>query len=174
MLSAESAAGQWPVEAVTMMDAIAQSVESDPDYFNRLHFTETALEATTADAMSGAAGQIVRTLSAAAVCCFTSSGSTARRAARERIAVPLVVLTPSIRTARRLGLLWGTHAVHTRDVQDFEQMVAKAKRAAVRTGVAIQGQRIVMMAGVPFGTPGSTNMLHVTRLTEADVNSVRD
>jgi len=93
------------------------------------------------------------------------SGSTARRIARERPAVPLLVLTPKVSTARRLGLLWGAHAVRTRDIASFEEMVAKAKRMALRHGVAGAGDRLIMMAGVPFGTPGSTNVLHVVRLT---------
>ena len=165
MLSAESAAGAWPVEAVRMMDAIAGAVETDPEHARRVHFTETLLEPTTADALSSAAGQIAGTISARAVCCFTTSGSTARRASRERINVPLLVLTPKLATARQLGLLWGVHAVHTRDVGDFEEMVNKAKRMALRAGVAGSGDRIIIMAGVPFGTPGSTNVLHIARLT---------
>lgn len=165
MLSAESAAGQFPREAVAMMDAIGRAVEEGGDYFDRLHFTETAPEPTSADAISEAAGQIVRTVSARAVACFTTSGSTARRASRERIAVPLLVLTPKLATARRLGLMWGVHAVHTRDVKDFEEMIGKARRMALRAGVAGAGDRIVVMAGVPFGTPGSTNVLHIARLT---------
>lgn len=165
MLSAESAAGEYPVESVRMMDAIARAVEADPEYARRVHFTETLLEPTTADALSGAAGQIVETIEAKAVCCFTSSGSTARRASRERMQAPVLVLTPKLSTARRIGLLWGVHAVHTRDISSFEEMIDKAKRMALRTGIAGGGDRIVMVAGVPFGTPGSTNVLHVARLT---------
>lgn len=165
MLSAESAAGQYPCEAVAMMDAIARQVENDPSFFERVHFTETLPEATTADALSAAAGQIVRTVGAQAICCFTTSGSTARRASRERAAVPIVVLTPQLATARRLGLVWGVHAVHTRDVADFEEMVSKSKRMALRAGIVEGGDRVVVIAGVPFGTPGSTNVLHVVRLT---------
>jgi pyruvate kinase len=165
MLSAESAAGSYPVEAVTMMDSIACAVEADPEYARRVHFTETLLEPTTADALAGAAGQIVETIAAKTICCFTTSGSTARRASRERIEAPVLAMTPKLSTARRLGLLWGTHAVHTRDVASFEEMVDKAKRMALRTGLAAGGDRIVIMAGVPFGTPGSTNVLHVARLT---------
>lgn len=164
MLSAESAAGAWPEEAVTMMDRIAQSVESDPSYHARVHFTETRPDATTADALAEAAGSIARTISAAATICFTLSGSTARRVARERPSVPLLVLTPRLATARRLGLLWGVHAVRTRDVGSFEEMVGKAKRMALRHGVGNAGDRLILMAGVPFGTPGSTNVLHVVRL----------
>ena len=165
MLSAESAAGDWPEEAVAMMNRIAIAVEADPSHGARIHFTETQPDPTTADALAGAAGTIARTVSAAAIVCFTTSGSTARRVSRERPAVPLLVLTPRLATARRLGLLWGAHAVRTKDVASFEEMVAKSKRMALRQGLALAGDRIIMMAGVPFGTPGSTNVLHVVRLT---------
>ena len=165
MLSAESASGQWPEEAVAMMNAIAMSVESDPGYAARLHFTETHPDATTADALAEAAARIADTVSARLIICFTLSGSTARRIARERPSVPLLVLTPKLATARRMGLLWGSHAVRTRDVASFEEMVAKAKRMALRHGLAKAGDRVVVVAGVPFGTPGSTNVIHVVRLT---------
>ncbi len=165
MLSAESAAGQYPVEAVAMMDAIALQVEADPEYHARVHFTETRPEPTSADAVSEAAAQIARTISAAALVCFTLSGSTARRAARERINRPLLVLTPNRATARKLGLVWGVHAIITRDVHNFEEMVGKAKRMALRAKLARGGDAIIIIAGVPFGTPGSTNVLHIARLT---------
>ncbi len=165
MLSAESAAGDWPEEAVSMMDRIALSVESDKGYSARLHFTETDADPTTADALAAAAFDITRTVSAKSIICYTTSGSTARRIARERPGVPILVLTPKMRTAREMCLLWGTHAVHTRDVHSFEEMVAKAKRMALRHGLAKGGDRVVVMAGVPFGTPGATNVLHVVRLT---------
>lgn len=165
MLSAETAAGAWPVEAVAMMDSIARSVESDPDYYRRLHFTETKPDATTADALAEAAGNIIDTIAADAIICFTVSGSTARRVARERPGAPLLVLTPKRDTARRIGLLWGAHAVQTKDIGSFEEMIAKGKRMALRHGVAKAGSKLVMMAGVPFGTPGSTNVLHVATLT---------
>jgi pyruvate kinase len=165
MLSAESAAGAWPAESVGMMDRIATSVERDPAHGDRVHFTKTIPDATTADALAESADRIARTISAAAIVCFTLSGSTARRIARERPSVPLLVLTPKLSTARRLGLLWGAHAVNTRDVGSFEEMVAKSKRMALRTGVAKGGDRLIIMAGVPFGVPGSTNVIHVVRLT---------
>ncbi len=165
MLSAETAAGAWPVEAVTMMDRIAQSVESDPGYFDRLHFTETKADPTTADALSEAAGNVTAIVGADAIVCFTGTGSTARRVSRERPAVPMLVLTPKIEAARRMGLLWGAHAVHTKDIGSFEEMIAKGKRMALRHGVARAGSKVLMMAGVPFGTPGSTNVLHVATLT---------
>ncbi len=164
MLSAESASGQWPLESVSIMNRIATSVEADPSHSARVHFTETLPDATTNDAIARAASDIVRTVGASAIVCFTTSGSTARRVARERPTVPLLVLTPSVKTARRLGLLWGAHAVRTRDVASFEEMVGKAKRMTLRHGVAGAGERVVVTAGVPFGTPGSTNVLHIVRL----------
>ena len=164
MLSAESAAGAWPEESVAMMNSIAEAVERDPMHAERVHFTITRPDPTTADALSEAAKNIAQTVSAAAIICFTTSGSTARRIARERPSVPLLVLTPRMDTARRLGLLWGAHAVHTRDVDSFEEMVAKAKRMALRHKIAKAGDRVIVMAGVPFGTPGSTNVLHVVRI----------
>ena len=164
MLSAESASGLYPCETVEMMNRIATSAESDPSHYARVHFTETLPDATTNDAIARAASEIVRTVSATSIVCFTSSGSTARRVARERPTVPLLVLTPSLKTARRLGILWGAHAVRTRDVHSFEEMVGKSKRMALRHGLAKGGDRIIVTAGVPFGVPGSTNVVHVARL----------
>ena len=164
MLSAESASGQYPCEAVAMMNRIATSIEADPSHGRRVHFTETLPEHTTADAIAQAAATMVGTIRAAAIVCFTTSGSTARRISRERPAVPLLVLTPSLKTARKLGILWGAHAVRTRDISSFEEMIAKAKRMALRHRIAKGGDRIVIIAGVPFGTPGSTNVIHSVRL----------
>jgi pyruvate kinase len=164
MLSAESATGQYPCEAVQMMDRIAMSAERDPSYEARIHFTRTRLEPTTADALAGSARQIAQTVSATAMVCYTSSGATARRIARERPPVPILAMTASLHSSRRLGLLWGVHAVHTRDVSSFEEMVEKGKRMALRHKIAQGGDRIVLMAGIPFGTAGSTNVLHVVRL----------
>ena len=167
MLSAESAAGKFPVEAVAMMDAIAREVEADPGYFGRVHFSDDSEVGgtTTADAMTAAAASISRTIGARAIVCFTISGSTVRRAARERAALPVLCLTPKLATARRMGLVWGVHAVVTRDVAGFEEMVAKAKRMALRTKLARGGDPLVLIAGVPFATPGTTNVVHVVRLT---------
>lgn len=147
-----------------MMNSIATSVESDPVYPARIHFTQTHLEPTTADALAGSARQIASTVSATAMVCYTSSGSTARRIARERPSVPLLAMSASINTSRRMGLLWGVHAVHTRDVASFEEMVEKSKRMALRHRIANGGDRIILMAGIPFGTAGSTNVIHVVRL----------
>ncbi len=164
MLSAESAAGAWPVESVAMMNAIGVSVEADPAHGDRMHFTVMKPDPTTADALAEAAKSIASTVDVAAIICFTTSGSTARRIARERPSVPILVLTPKAETARRLGLLWGCHAVATRDVQSFEEMVAKAKRIALRQKMAKAGDKVIVMAGVPFKTPGSTNVLHIVRI----------
>jgi pyruvate kinase len=173
MLSAESAAGQYPCEAVQMMDRIANTVERDPSFMARVHFTQTRLEPTTADALAGSARQIAQTVSAVAMVCYSSSGATARRIARERPPVPLLAMSASLHTSRRLGLLWGAHAVHTRDVSSFEEMVEKGKRMALRHGIAKGGDRIVLMAGIPFGTAGSTNVLHVVRLIGDELDRYR-
>lgn len=165
MLSAETAAGDWPEEAVRMMDSIAQSVEGDPGYLARLHFTETKPDPTTADALAEATNSITSTVSASAIICFTASGSTARRVARERPGAPVLMLTPRMDTARKVGLLWGVHAVRTRDIGSFEEMIAKGRRMALRQGIAKAGDKVIMVAGVPFGTPGSTNVLHVATIT---------
>lgn len=165
MLSAESAVGKWPIESATMMDRIAERVENDESYARRVHFTETLPDETTADALAAASYNIARTVETSAIVCFTTSGSTARRMARERPSVPLLVLTPNRKTARRVGLLWGAHAVVTRDVSSFEEMIEKAKRMALRHKLGEAGSRLIVCAGVPFGTPGSTNLLHVVRLT---------
>ena len=164
MLSAESAAGKYPVEAVAMMDRIANSVERDPVYSSRIHFTETLMEPTIADALSGSSRQIAGTVNAKTMVVFSKSGSTARRIARERPPVPILAMSPSQTTSRRMGLYWGVHSVHSRDVSAFEEMVGKAKRMALRHHLATGGDRIVIMAGIPFGTAGSTNVLHVVRL----------
>jgi len=88
--------------------------------------------------------------------------------------VPLLVLTPKLKTARRSGLLWGAHAVSTRDIGSFEEMIAKGKRMALRHGIATAGSKLIMMAGVPFGTPGSTNVLHVATLTGDELKGFGD
>jgi pyruvate kinase len=165
MLSAETAAGQWPVEAVTIMDRIATKVEADSTYGERIHIAETPPDATTADALSASCATIADTLPIEGIIIFTGSGSSARRVARERPAAPMLVLTPSQKTSRRLSLLWGAHTVATRDIGSFEEMIAKGKRMALRHGFGAAGSRLITLAGVPFGVPGSTNLLHVVTLT---------
>ena len=165
MLSAETAAGLCPEEAVAMMDRIAVQVEPDESYAGRVHFHETIPDRTVADALSHSCMTIAGNLPIAAVVVFTDSGSTARRVARERPQTPLMVLTPSTKTARKVALLWGAHAVTTRDIGSFEEMVAKGKRMALRHGFGEAGSKLIMVAGVPFGVPGATNLLHVVTLT---------
>jgi pyruvate kinase len=165
MLSAETAAGAWPVEAVTIMDRIARQVEADPGYGARVHFTDVRPDGTTADALAEACAQITQTLPISGLIVFTGSGSTARRVARERPGVRTLVLTPSLKTARRLGLLWGAYAVHTKDIGSFEEMIAKGRRMALRHGFGVAGSKLIALAGVPFGTPGATNLLHVVTIS---------
>jgi pyruvate kinase len=161
MLSAETAAGRYPVESVAMMDRIACRVQEDPLYYSILEGTRIEHEHTSPDAISAAARQVASLVGAAAIVSYTTSGATALRAARERPAAPILVLTSNLNTARRLAVVWGAHCVHTSDVKSFGDMVQKAVRIAHREGIAEPGQRVVITAGVPFGTPGATNTLRI-------------
>ena len=161
MLSAETAVGEYPIEAVTMMDRIARRVQEDPLYFASLQTQVMEHEHTNPDAISAAACQVAATVGAAAIVSYTTSGATALRAARERPSAPILVLTSNHGTARRLALLWGAHCVHSADVKTFADMVQRAVRIAHREGIAQPGQRVVITAGVPFGTPGATNTLRI-------------
>jgi pyruvate kinase len=165
MLSAETAAGAWPVEAVTIMHRIAMQVERDPGIAQQMSYSNITPDRTTADALSAACAQIARTVTVAGVIVFTASGSTARRVARERPNVRMLVLTPSLNTARKVALLWGAYPVHTKDIGSFEEMIAKGKRMALRHGFGEAGSKLIALAGVPFGTPGATNLLHVVTLS---------
>lgn len=165
MLSAETAAGEWPEEAVAIMSRIATQVERDDAYLARVRFLDTPADATTSDALSHACMTIADTISVGAITVFTTSGSSARRVTRERPSVPVLVLTPSRQTARRCALLWGAHPVVTKDIGSFEEMIAKGRRMALRHGFGKAGTRLVVLAGVPFGVPGATNLLHVVTLT---------
>jgi pyruvate kinase len=161
MLSAETASGEHPVGAVAMMDRIAVAVESDPIYQSIIDAQRTPPEATTPDAMMAAVHEVTQTIHARAIICWTTSGSTAMRAARERAEAPIVVLTPSIDTARRMSLVWGLHSVLTEDAHDMDDVVERASRFAFQEGFAKVGERVVITAGIPLGTPGSTNLLRV-------------
>jgi pyruvate kinase len=161
MLSAESAAGQFPVEAVATMNRVAEEVEADPLYRNILNAQRAAPEPTGADAIADAARHIADTLDLAAVICWTSSGSTAMRMARERPRPPVVALSPNISTGRRLAVVWGVHCVVTEDAHDQDDMVDRACRIAFKEAFAKSGQRVIVVAGVPLGTPGATNMLRI-------------
>ena len=161
MLSAESAAGAYPIEAVTMMDRIAEEVERDPNYRNIVHSQRTEPEATGADAISAAARQIAETINLAAICCFTASGATGLRAARERPLVPIIALSPIAATARRLSLVWGLHCVVGPEPNNLEDMIQRACEVAIEESFAESGQRIIVTAGVPLGRSGATNMLRI-------------
>ncbi len=162
MLSAETAAGSYPVEAVTMMDRIIRRVQADPAYFTGLDAgTHEIGGHSSSDAISVAAKQVAHTIGAKAIMSYTTSGATALRAARERPDAPILALTSSLPTARRLAIAWGLHCVHARDVSNFTDMVHRATRTAHREGFADAGDRVVITAGVPFGTPGATNVLRV-------------
>ncbi|TBW40796.1 pyruvate kinase [Siculibacillus lacustris] len=161
MLSAESAAGKYPVEAVAMMNSIAEATEHDPTWRPIVAAQRSEPEATGADAIAAAARQIGETLAVAAIVCLTQSGSTGLRAARERPFSPIIALTASPPMARRLALVWGLHCVVAEDARDVDDMVDRGCRIAHAEGYARPGQRIIVVGGVPFGTPGSTNMLRI-------------
>jgi len=161
MLSAESAAGQFPEEAVATMSRIAEEVERDPTYRAVLNAQRCEPEATTSDAIAAAARQIAETLDLGALVCWTASGATALRVARERPRPLIIALTPNAATARRLALVWGVHCIVTEDAHDVDDMVDRACRYAVQDGFAQPGQRVIVVAGVPFGTPGATNMMRI-------------
>lgn len=171
MLSAESAAGAWPEKAVAMMNQIAIAVERDPHYRDIVHAQRTDPELTAADAISAAARSVAETLKLAAIVCYTSSGSTGIRAARERPDVPIIALTPNPPTGRRLALVWGLHCVLTDDAADLDDMVLKACRIAAEESFAEPGQRIIITAGVPLRTPGTTNMLRIAYVGEGTAAS---
>ena len=164
MLSAETAAGEYPVDAAAMMDRIIGRVEQDPLYWKIMEAERVEPEATSADAISAAARQVAHTLSATGIVTYTTSGSTTMRIARERPDVPIMGLTPNLATARRLALVWGVRSIHTADARNFPDMERKASAAALTHKFADAGDRIVITAGVPFGTPGATNILRIARV----------
>ena len=161
MLSAESAAGQYPIEAVATMNRIAEQVERDAIYLPSLHVLRTEPEATGADAIAAAARQVAETLDLSAIVCWTSSGSTGLRVARERPQCPIIAISPIVAAGRKLSVVWGIHTVIAEDAHDQDDMVERACRLAVKEGFAKAGQRIIIAAGVPLGTPGATNMIRI-------------
>lgn len=171
MLSAESAAGEYPEEAVATMNRVALSIEGEPSYRRMLNKDASMPEATTADAISAAAKQVAKTIEAQAIVCYTGSGSTALRASRERPQAPLLVLTPNIGTARRLALVWGLNCVYSQDAVHFQDMIDKACNVCHEYGYAAVNDRIVIMAGMPFGTPGKTNVLRISRVQDYHVKT---
>ncbi|MCC6468783.1 MAG: pyruvate kinase [Alphaproteobacteria bacterium] len=161
MLSAESASGSHPVEAVTMMDRIVARTEREPSYHRIMDAQHPEPEETAPDAITKAAAQVAHTIHAAAIVTYTTSGSTAFRAARERPEVPILCLTSKLETARRMAVVWGIHAVVTPDIANLAEMVDRACTIARQDNFAKPGSRVVITAGVPFGTPGATNLIRI-------------
>jgi len=161
MLSAETAAGSYPFEAVNIMDRIVARTEQDPGWRDITDANRPEPRHTSSDAIAAAARQVASTIEAEAIACFTSTGSTVLRVARERPGAPIIGLTANERTARRLALVWGVHPVPSKEPASMTDMVAKGLRAAASEGFAIAGDEVVVVAGVPFGTPGTTNALRV-------------
>ncbi|MCV6595893.1 MAG: pyruvate kinase [Mangrovicoccus sp.] len=171
MLSAESAAGQYPAEAVAMMNAVAEEVEGDETYRAIIEASRHVERKTMADAIVHAARELAETADVRAICCYTHSGTTAALVSRERPAVPIIALTPFENTARRLSLSWGMTCAHTGTVERFKMAVVNAARAAREMGLAGIDDQIVVTAGVPFNVSGTTNILRVAPCDESKIFS---
>ncbi|MGI4798949.1 MAG: pyruvate kinase [Janthinobacterium lividum] len=163
MLSAETAAGQYPYEAVNMMDRIVERVERDPDWRAGIERTRPAPEHNSASAIATAARQIADTIAAPCIVAYTAGGGTALRVARERPACPVLAITAQVETARRLAVAWGVHAVLGQELHSMTEAVTRATRLARTEGFAAHGDEVVVTAGVPFNQPGTTNALRVAR-----------
>lgn len=166
MLSAESAAGSYPVEAVTTMDNVARSVEADQNYRNIIDASRHAELHSVADAIVTAAREIAETTDVAAICAFSQSGKTIRLIARERPRVPIIALSPLEGVVRRMVLTWGTHCVITPQLSRFKEAVVNATRAARDFGFADETRQVVVVAGVPFNVPGTTNIVRIAPCDE--------
>ncbi|WP_417243919.1 pyruvate kinase [Celeribacter sp.] len=166
MLSAESAAGNYPIEAVTTMNNVAMEVENDATYREVIDASRSAAKDTVADAIVSAAREIAETTNVKAIVCYSESGTTASLTARERPHVPIIAMTSRRNTARKLCLYWGMHCVMTGEVERFKMAVVNAARAARTAGFATEKDMIVVTAGIPFNQPGSTNILRVAPCEE--------
>jgi pyruvate kinase len=166
MLSAESAVGKYPIEAIRTMDRIATEAENDPSYGAIVHATRTPPQATAADAIAAAAHTVADTLQLSCIICYTATGSTALRVARERPGLPVIGLSPVVATGRKLAMVWGVHCVLTSDPENLAAMVRKACRIAFDEGFAGAGDGIIIVAGVPLGSPGTTNMVRIAHLDD--------
>jgi pyruvate kinase len=164
MLSAESAVGKYPIEAIRTMDRIAVQAENDPSYEAIVHATRTPPLATAADAIAAAAHTVADTLRLACIICYTATGSTALRVARERPGLPVIGLSPVVATGRKLAMAWGVHCVLTGDPENQAAMVRKGCRIAFEEGFAKPGEGVIIVAGVPLGSPGTTNMVRIAYL----------
>ena len=164
MLSAESAAGKYPVEAVAMMHKVALEVEKDPIYRDVIEASRRGARHSVADAIVSAAREIAETTNLKAVCCFTHSGATVNLMARERPRVPMIALTPFVSIARRLSLVWGVHCVVAESVDNFDDAVAQASKVAEEERFGSGADNIAIMAGVPFNVAGTTNIIQVKQV----------
>lgn len=164
MLSAESASGSYPVEAVSMMNRIIERVEQDPVYRQMIEAARPYPQHTTPDAITAAARIITETIPIVVTVTFTESGSTTLRAARERPESPIIGMTPTLQTARMLCMVWGVHAVVSGEISSFTDMVSRSCHAALHEAYAHPGDDILIIAGVPFGQPGSTNVIRVAKV----------
>ena len=164
MLSAETATGKHPVQAVATMDRIAKTVESDSDYKRRMRERKFKAEKNIPDAVSSAACNIATTLSAAVMCCFSSSGATALRVARNRIHTDIIAISPSIKSCHQLTVSWGINPVLNHDATSSDEMVEIASQVIRSHHMAEPGDQFVVTAGVPFGQSGTTNLIRVETL----------
>jgi pyruvate kinase len=174
MLSAESAVGQYPIEAITTMDRVAYEVENDPLYEPILHATRTDPQPTGADAIAHAASAIADTVKLGAIVCYTATGSTVLRVIRERPGIPVIGLTPVESTARRLSLAWGVQCILTGDPENLQHMVRKACRIAFEEGLVKERDGVLITAGVPLGSPGATNMIRIAFVDESGAPIAED
>jgi len=174
MLSAESANGRYPVQAVQMMDRIVTEVERDPQYRQLLDANHETPLSTRQDAICAALREVTQIIGAVATVTYTSSGSTALRASRERPCAPIVSITPNLDIARRLAIAWGVHSTVSPDVKNVTEMVEAATRAALVEGYAAPGDQITIAAGMPFGQGGTTNLLRVAEVTASVVGATTD
>ncbi|HJV71677.1 pyruvate kinase [Ideonella sp.] len=164
MLSAESASGKCPVESVAMMDRIIARTEADPHYRDAIEASHTPPAANTPDAIGWAARSVAGLLDVAAMVAYTSSGSSALRMARERPRATIIGMTPRRATARRLALVWGVNPVLCHDVMNVDEVTELAVDTATRLQFAQAGQTIVIAAGMPFGKPGTNNLLRIAQI----------
>ena len=161
MLSAESASGDFPVEAVSMMDRIINHTENHKLYRSLIEAIQPTPEHSTAHAIAAAAADVADAIGAAGIVAFTGSGTTSMRTASKRPRVPILSLSSSPAVARRLAMLWGTHSIPTEEIHTYDEMVESAKQHALTEGFAKAGDRIVIIAGIPFATIGTTNNIRV-------------
>ncbi len=169
MLSAESAVGNYPIEAVRTMNSIATEVEKEKTYRQLIESSRTPLKGDVSDAITVAAREVAETTNVKVICCFTETGTTASLTSRERPKVPIIALTPKITIARRLTLNWGLHCIVTEELERFKMAVVNAAKAARMYGFANNDDKIIVIAGVPFNVSGTTNILRVAPADEKKI-----